>query len=76
MAGEVEAAGEPSTLGDVQLRTALVGEGPGVEDGVLEGQGVQGPTIPYGAELRNGDAVRPRLPGHLLPPLPPHMAVD
>ena len=76
VAAEVEAACEPPPLGHVQLRAALVDEGPGVEDGVLEGQRVEGPAVPDGAELGDGDAVRPRPRRRLLPPLPQHVAVD
>jgi hypothetical protein len=68
VAGEVEAASEPPSLGHVQLCAALVGEGPSVEDGVLEGQGVERLAIADGAELGDGHAVRPR-PRRPSPPI-------
>jgi hypothetical protein len=69
VAGEVEAAGEPPTLRHIQLGAALVGEGADIEDGVLEGHRVQGLAVSDGAELRDGDAVRPRF-GQRLDPQP------
>jgi len=69
VAGEVEAAGEPAAPGHVQLRAALVGEGADVEDGVLERDCVERPAVPDGAELSDGDAVRPRPRRCLVPQL-------
>jgi len=60
VAGEIEAAGEPQSLGHVQLRATLVGEGPHVEDGVLEGHRVEGDAVADGPELGDRHAVRPR----------------
>jgi len=67
VAGEVEAAGEPPALGDVQLRAALVGEGAQVEDGVLEGHRVEGDAVTNGPELGDRHAVRPRRRGRAAP---------
>ena len=60
VAGEVEAAGEPPSLGHVQLRATLVGEGPHVENGDLEGHRVEGDAVADGPELGDRHAVRPR----------------
>lgn len=68
VAGEIETAGEPPAPGNVQLRAALVGEGADVEDGVLEGDRVERPAVPDGAELGDGDAVRARARRRLVVP--------
>jgi hypothetical protein len=67
VAGEIETAGEPPAPGNVQLRAALVGEGAQVEDGVLEGHGVEGDAVTNGPELGDRHAVRPRRRGRAAP---------
>lgn len=51
MAGEVEAARQPSPLRHVELRTSAAGVGLEVIDGAAEGAGVESRTVSHAAEV-------------------------